>query len=161
MVGTIHKLIMVGTIHKNKREISPQFSQEPQKRKGCEAKTDFCFTTCFNNSNSGITVYNKTKDRVDTVDQLCCTYDVSQNSRRWPFTIFFSLMNVTGIMFMWCTTKTHVTHAVQAVPEKACLRPCSRTNLPKTSQKFLSQQRDAIEAQKNNWWNKIWEMFKE
>lgn len=41
--------------------------------------------------------YNKTKARVDTVNQLCFTYDFSQNSRIWPPSKFFSLNNVTGI----------------------------------------------------------------
>jgi hypothetical protein len=44
-----------------------------------------------------ITTYNLTKGGVDTVDQLCATYDVSHNSRRWPLTVFYALLNVAGI----------------------------------------------------------------
>jgi hypothetical protein len=38
-----------------------------------------------------------TKGGVDTVDQLCATYDVSRNWRRWPLTVFYALLNVAGI----------------------------------------------------------------
>lgn len=44
-----------------------------------------------------ITLYNRTKSGVDTVDQLCVSYDCSRNSRRWPLTVFFRLMNIAGI----------------------------------------------------------------
>jgi hypothetical protein len=43
-----------------------------------------------------IITYNLTKNGVDTVDQLCVTYDVSRNSR-WPLTVFCALLNVAGI----------------------------------------------------------------
>jgi hypothetical protein len=44
-----------------------------------------------------ITTYNLTKGGVDTVDQLCATYDVSRNSRGWPLTVFYALLNVAGV----------------------------------------------------------------
>lgn len=44
-----------------------------------------------------ITMYNSTKCGVDTVDQLCSLYNTARNSRRWPLTIFFTLLNVCGI----------------------------------------------------------------
>jgi hypothetical protein len=44
-----------------------------------------------------ITTYNLTKGSIDTVDQLCATYDVSCTSRRWPLTVFYALLNVAGI----------------------------------------------------------------
>lgn len=47
-----------------------------------------------------ITYYNKTKSGVDVVDKLSRTYDVSRNSKRWPLTIFFSLLNHAGINAM-------------------------------------------------------------
>jgi hypothetical protein len=43
-----------------------------------------------------ITTYNLTKGSVDTVDKLCATY-ISRNSRRWPLTVFYALLNVAGI----------------------------------------------------------------
>ncbi|GBP15032.1 hypothetical protein EVAR_6674_1 [Eumeta japonica] len=44
-----------------------------------------------------ITFYNHTKSGVDVVDKLSRTYDVSRNSKRWPLTIFFALLNHAGI----------------------------------------------------------------
>jgi hypothetical protein len=46
---------------------------------------------------SAITFYNETKGGVDSVDQMCATYSVSRNSRRWTLTVFFHVMNVAGI----------------------------------------------------------------
>jgi hypothetical protein len=31
------------------------------------------------------------------VDQMCATYDVSRNSRRWSLTVLFAPLNVAGI----------------------------------------------------------------
>jgi hypothetical protein len=31
------------------------------------------------------------------VDQLCATYDVSHNSRKWPLTVFYALLDFAGI----------------------------------------------------------------
>lgn len=45
-----------------------------------------------------ITFYNQTKYGVDRLDQMCSLYDVSRNSRRWPLTIFFNLINISCIM---------------------------------------------------------------
>lgn len=44
-----------------------------------------------------IEFYNKTKGGVDTTDQLCGTYNVARNSRRWPLVVFFSLVNLASI----------------------------------------------------------------
>ncbi|CAK1587954.1 unnamed protein product [Parnassius mnemosyne] len=44
-----------------------------------------------------ITFYNSTKSGVDVVDKLSRTYDVSRNSKRWPLTLFFSLLNHANI----------------------------------------------------------------
>lgn len=44
-----------------------------------------------------ITHYNKTKGGVDVEDELCANYNVSRNSRRWPLTYFFSMINMAGI----------------------------------------------------------------
>lgn len=41
--------------------------------------------------------YNRNKGGVDTVDQLCNTYNVARKTRRWPFAVFFSLLNIGGI----------------------------------------------------------------
>lgn len=44
-----------------------------------------------------VTFYNKTKCGVDIVDKMCNQYNVTRNSRRWPLTIFFNLLNLAGI----------------------------------------------------------------
>jgi len=44
-----------------------------------------------------ITFYNQTKYGVDRIDQMCSLYDVSRNSRRWPLTIIFNLINISCI----------------------------------------------------------------
>lgn len=44
-----------------------------------------------------ITTYNDTKYGVDILDKMCVQYDCARNSRRWPLTIFFHLLNVGGV----------------------------------------------------------------
>ncbi|KAF9412203.1 hypothetical protein HW555_009226 [Spodoptera exigua] len=41
--------------------------------------------------------YNSTKSGVDVVDKLARTYDVTRNCKRWPLTVFFSMLNHAGI----------------------------------------------------------------
>ncbi|XP_066257800.1 piggyBac transposable element-derived protein 4-like [Euwallacea similis] len=50
-----------------------------------------------------ITFYNFTKGGVDVVDELSGTYSVSRNSRRWPLTLFYSILNSAAInaMIIW------------------------------------------------------------
>lgn len=44
-----------------------------------------------------ISFYNMTEGGVDMVDKLKMEYSVSRNSRRWPLTTFFTLLNIAGI----------------------------------------------------------------
>ena len=44
-----------------------------------------------------ITFCNSTKGGVDMVDQMAGEYDTSRNSRRWPLTVFYALLNVFTI----------------------------------------------------------------
>jgi hypothetical protein len=44
-----------------------------------------------------INYYNSTKGGVDTVDFMKRNYSTARNSNRWPMTIFFSLLNISGI----------------------------------------------------------------
>ena len=44
-----------------------------------------------------ITFDNSTKGGVDVVDQMAGEYDTSRNSRRWPMTVFYTLLNVSTI----------------------------------------------------------------
>lgn len=46
---------------------------------------------------SVITFYNATKGGVDTADQMCATYNVARNIKRWPMVVFFTMLNVAGI----------------------------------------------------------------
>ncbi|KAJ8949699.1 hypothetical protein NQ314_008163 [Rhamnusium bicolor] len=41
--------------------------------------------------------YNSTKYGVDVVDQMCASYSIARNSRRWPLTVFFNIMIIGGI----------------------------------------------------------------
>lgn len=44
-----------------------------------------------------ISYYNRTKNGVDLVDKMCSLYDVSRNSRRWPVTVFYDLINLSAL----------------------------------------------------------------
>ncbi|XP_021181104.3 piggyBac transposable element-derived protein 4 [Helicoverpa armigera] len=41
--------------------------------------------------------YNRTKNAVETIDKMCSKNDVTRNSRRWPLTILFRLLNIAAI----------------------------------------------------------------
>lgn len=41
--------------------------------------------------------YNRTKSGVDVVDKMCAHFDVARNSRCWPLTASFNILNVAGI----------------------------------------------------------------
>ncbi|ENN77514.1 hypothetical protein YQE_05993, partial [Dendroctonus ponderosae] len=41
--------------------------------------------------------YNATKGGVDTVDQMCASYSTSRITRRWPLTVFFRHLDISGI----------------------------------------------------------------
>lgn len=43
-----------------------------------------------------IAEYNRTKGGVDTLDQMCSNYSTQRRCRRWPLTIFFTIVNVSA-----------------------------------------------------------------
>ena len=44
-----------------------------------------------------ITFYDSTKGGVDVVDMMMDKYSFSRNSRRWPVTVFFALLNISCV----------------------------------------------------------------
>ncbi|KAH9638302.1 hypothetical protein HF086_007405 [Spodoptera exigua] len=44
-----------------------------------------------------ISYYNRTKNGVDLVDKMYSLYDVSRNSKRWPVTVFYNLINLSAV----------------------------------------------------------------
>lgn len=118
-----HKLTAVGTIRKNKRQIPEAFlkvkdreinssmfgfqenftlvSYVPKKGKNVLLMSSLHHDDAVEDGENKlpeiISFYNLTKGGVDIVDQLSSSYDVSRASRRWPLTLFFSLLNTAGI----------------------------------------------------------------
>ena len=43
---------------------------------------------------SVFTFYNAAKGGVHTADQMCATYNVGRNIKRWPMVVFFAMLNV-------------------------------------------------------------------
>lgn len=120
-----YQLTSVCTLRKNKREIPNAFLEVKQRevksslfgfqkdvtlvsyvpKKG---KNVLLFSTMHHDNNIDeetgadrkpeiITFYNVTKGGVEVADELSSNYNVSRNSRRWPLTIFFSLLNTASI----------------------------------------------------------------
>ncbi len=55
-----------------------------------------------------ITFYNATKGGVDMVNQMTAMYNTSRNSRRWPMTVFYTLLSISNInsyvLYLYCHT---------------------------------------------------------
>lgn len=117
-----YKLTMIGTLRKNKTEIPKVFISIPQRPiessmfgfqknitmvsyKPKKNKIVLLISTMHHDDEVNevtkkpeiILEYNRTKSGVDVVDKMCVAYNVARNSRRWPLTVFFNLINIAGI----------------------------------------------------------------
>ena len=117
-----HNLTMIGTIRKNKREISKEFveakdrkiksclfghrenctlvSYMPKRNKNVLLISSMHDDSCIDEETGKpeiIMAYNATKGGVDTLDKLCETYNCARGTNRWPMVVFYSLMNAAGI----------------------------------------------------------------
>lgn len=120
-----HKLTSVGTVRKNKRQVPPEFcktrgaevysskfgfqkditlvSHIPKKNKVVLLMSSLHHNAQIDESTGEKkkteinTFYNSTKGGVDVADELSATYDVSRNSKKWPLTVFYAIMNMAGI----------------------------------------------------------------
>lgn len=120
-----HKLTAVGTMRKNKADIPPEFLNVKQRQLysslfgfhqegytlvsyvSKKGKVTLLISSLHHDNSVDndskkkrpeiISFYNFTKCGVDVVDEMSASYNVGRLSRRWPLTIFFSLLNTAGI----------------------------------------------------------------
>eukprot|EP00102_Acyrthosiphon_pisum_P018217 XP_008189893.1 PREDICTED: piggyBac transposable element-derived protein 4-like [Acyrthosiphon pisum] len=121
-----HKLSLLGTLRKNKRQIPPEFTQTkhriitssyfafsknqtlvsymPKKNKIVLVLSTMHFDKAIDtNTNEArkpeiITLYNATKGAVDNMDRMTENYTVARKSFRWPLTVFYSMLNIGGVV---------------------------------------------------------------
>lgn len=115
------QLTFVGTIRKNKKEIPPNFLPNRKRQVGSSL---YAFTDKFTlvsyvpkpnkavllvsslhhqkghdqeiNKPEIVAYYNKTKGGVDSMDQKCANYSSNRRCRRWPLSIFYTIINISA-----------------------------------------------------------------
>lgn len=118
-----HKLTMLGTIRKNKRELPKEITQptpRPDKTSMFAFQEKATIVSYMPRKNKNVILlstmhhnddkldevtgkpemvidYNKTKGGVDTVDKMCAAYNTARCTRRWPMVIFYTALNIAGI----------------------------------------------------------------
>lgn len=120
-----HQTTIVSTIKKNKKELPQEFVNPKQrpiyssligynngkiltsyipKKNKCVLVVSSLHQSAVIDKETGtkqkpetITYYNHTKGGVDTVDQLRGNFTVARCSCRWPLTVFFAILDITGI----------------------------------------------------------------
>ncbi len=120
-----YKISMTGTLRKNKPQIPTNFLQKKPERTNYFAfdhnkvllshaakkkRTVLLFSThgslCNNKINAvsrkpNLTeFYNATKWGIDTFDQFCSNYIVYRKTRRWPFHIFYGIVDMGSVNAM-------------------------------------------------------------
>lgn len=142
-----HKLTIVGTMRRDKREIPPElvttknrkintsnfgFSDEnltlvsyvPNKKKVVLGLSTMHYDSKIDDSTGElkkpeiITFYNVTKGGVDVVDRMCSNYSVGRTSNRWPLTMFYFLLDIVGIN---CQIIFEA-NVNEQIPRKNCLK---------------------------------------
>lgn len=115
-------LTYVGTVKKNKREIPASFlpnksrlsdsslfafgdrvtlvSYVPKPRKAVLLMSSMHYSKTVNNETKKpeiIEFYNETKGGVDALDEKCTVYSTHRRSRRWPLTIFYTILDISSV----------------------------------------------------------------
>lgn len=98
----VHKLTSVGILRKKKEENFTPIHRNTWK---CNKLFSFWITVRHysgllnfkeKRNPETVTFYNDTKTGVDVTDVLCATLNGSRNSRRWPSTIFYAMLNISN-----------------------------------------------------------------
>ncbi|GBP76150.1 hypothetical protein EVAR_56022_1 [Eumeta japonica] len=98
---------MVGTMRRDKREVPCEF---------CVEEEILYFLPSLVSTNHALwcrdrqkpeitTYYNRTKNGVDLVDKMCSLHDILRNSRRWPVTVFYDLLNLSALNALYLHRK--------------------------------------------------------
>lgn len=123
------RLTMLGTVRKNKPELPISFTNNkkdvysskfyftdnttvvsyvPKRNKTVTLMStmhrDAGLTTREDKKPNMIMDYNKTKGAVDTLDKLILTYSCRRQTKRWPMTVFYNMIDVSAYngFVLWC-----------------------------------------------------------